>query len=153
MGERYRSAFTKAELVKAATVSLLAGEIAKIGTYIVPIGEMITPGFGQYSGQESAEGRIFIDLKDDQVVPGNINGTLRITMYTPQDRTIGIISEFRTEALRDNPTDRTKQVPYPETMYEITAFRKIVLEIIPDATVTLSKANSTILVDITRVVA
>lgn len=153
MGERYRSSFVKADLIDAATVAVTAGDTIKLGEYQVPVGENIILGFGQSAGQESAEGRIYIDLKDAETTPGNVDGTLRITLYSPQNRPVAIVDEFRTETLRGSSTDRTKQVPYPERVYQITPYKKVVMEFISDADKTISKANSTVLIDITRVVA
>lgn len=148
---KYRSAFTNAELFKAALVPVTAGESIWLGSYQVPVGEEVKLGWGASSGQGEAEGRIYIDLKDDQVVPADVDGTLRLSLYTPLNKLIEYVDEFRTETLRTGTGDRTKQVPYAERRYRVTPFKKIVLEFTPDASVNVSKANSTIVFDVGRI--
>lgn len=149
MAERFRSALTAADLISAATVTLTAGSVIKVGERKVEAGEMIALGYGQESGQNNAQGRIFMDLKDTTATPVAIKGLVRLTAYSPQNRVIRILGEWRAEVLGTGAGDRTKQVPLPEDLYLLPEDRKLVLEIIADATQTLSKANSTIYVDTT----
>jgi hypothetical protein len=147
---RYRGTFTKAELISAATVGVVAGAAAVLGKYAVQAGEAIKLGFGNLSGQENAIGRLYMQFKDTTGTPVLLSGTVRLSIWSPQDRPIAIIGEWRTEQLDTVATDRTKQIPMPEDIYKITEDKKVVLEFISDTTATLSKANSTIVMDITR---
>lgn len=147
MGEIFRSAFTKEHLIESATVDCIAGNPIMLGAYTVPAGELVSIGYGLQSGQESAQGRIFIDL---QTATGKADGLVRITAYSPQNRPKEIMKEYRTETLRENGTDRTKQIPFPEHDLYISEDKKIVLEFIADTDVTVDKSKSTILMDITK---
>lgn len=148
--EKYRSAFTKSELISGDVVCA-AGQFNRLGAYVVKAGEAISVGFGNQSGQQNAQGRIYIDLKDNAAAPGaNTNGLLRMVAYSPQDRPVEIIWEARTESLRTNSSDRTQQNPYQEHDLMVPEDKKLVLEFLPDAAVTVGKANSTVLMDITR---
>jgi hypothetical protein len=149
--EIYRSAFTKNDLFKASTVSCNAGEYTRVGEYKVVAGELVSVGAGDQSGQESAQGRIFIDIKDNGTSPGaNVDGVVRLTVYSPQDRPIEILGEWRTETLRTVVTDRTKQIPFPEDDLFVSEDKKLVLEFKSDTSATLGKVNSTVLIDITK---
>lgn len=147
---KYRGTFTKTDLINTATVAVTAGASVVLGKYPVQAGEAIKLGWGNLQGQENAQGRIFMKLMDDQVVPVELAGTVRISLWSPQDRPIAIVSEWRTEQLNTVATDRTKQIPFPEDIYRTTEDKKIVLEFISDTTATLSRANSTIVMDVAR---
>jgi hypothetical protein len=147
MAERFRSAFTKADLITADTV-LVAGSFMKVGEYKVQAGELVTIGYGQESGQESAQGRIYMDLKTS--ASAVINGTVRLQVYSPQNRPLYILGEWRTETLSSGAGDRTKQVPLAEAMAWASEDKKIVFEFNSDTAVTLAKAQSTILMDTTE---
>jgi hypothetical protein len=122
----------------------------RLGTYTVVAGELVSVGYGNLDGQENAQGRIYLDLKDNATTPLEVNGVVRLSVYSPQDRPIEIISEMRTETLRTSSSDRTKQISFPEHDLMVKEDKKIVLEFIPDANATISKANSTLIMDITK---
>ncbi|MFD0591164.1 hypothetical protein ACFQZE_24500, partial [Paenibacillus sp. GCM10027627] len=133
MPELFRSAFTKADLIGAATVPIVLGQYNKIGEYKVQAGETITIGYGLLSGMDNAIGRIYAIIKDSNVGGVELKGKLRLSIYSPQDRPLKIMHEWRTEALNTSATDRTKQTPLPEGIEVITEDKKIVLEFLPDA--------------------
>lgn len=148
--DTFRSAFTKAELIGAA-VLCIAGQFVRLGQYSVQAGELISPGFASQSGQDSAQGRLYVDLKDNTTAPGvSMNGTLRLSIFSPQDRPLEIINEWRTETLRTSVTDRTLQIPLPEFDAWISEDKKIVLEFKSDDGRTISQANSTFIMDLTK---
>jgi hypothetical protein len=153
MGEVYRGAFTKTDLISAATKTTVAGEYVRLGVYTVQAGEIISIGYGMLSGQDNAVGRIYMDLKDGSATPAALNGTVRLSAFSAQDRPQEILFEARTEAINNNGTDRTKQMPFPEHDLWLTEDKKLVLEFCCDTAATLTKANCTILMDITRGVA
>lgn len=146
MAEIFRSAFTVNDLIKADTVCV-AGNPSKLGEYVVPAGELVSVGYGSLAGQESAQGRIFLDIQSDTKAE---NGIIRISAHSPQNRPREIIREYRTEVIRQAESDRTKQVPFPEHDLWVTEDKKIVLEFIADADCTVSKAKSKVLMDITK---
>lgn len=145
--EIFRSAFTKADLIKEVSTQCVAGNPIILGMYEIPAGELVSIGYGSLAGQESAPGRIYIDLQSSTAA---VEGLVRISAFSPQNRPIEIMREYRTETLRQNSTDRTKQIPFPEHEAYISEDKKIVLEFIADTTVTVDKAKSTILMDITK---
>lgn len=147
MAEIFRSAFTQADLISSATVSTVAGNPIKLGEYVVPAGELVSIGYGSLNGQQNATGRIFIDLQN-ATVP--VEGLVRISAFSPQDRPKEILREYRTETLRQSLTDRTKQVPFEEHQLAVSEDKKIVLEFIADVTGIVDKSKSKILMDITK---
>jgi hypothetical protein len=150
MAERFRSALTQADLISAATVTCTAGVPVQLGHRKIEAGEMIAIGYGQQSGQESAQGRVYMDLRDSSASPGAVmKGLVRLQAYSPQGRPIRILGEWRSEVLATGKDDRTKQVPLPEDIYYLPEDRKLVLEFIADATQTLGKTNSSIYLDTT----
>lgn len=147
----FRSALTQNDLITTATTAVVAGTYNKLGERKIEAGESLSIGFGQQSGQESAQGRIFIDVRDNGVTPGLvINGTVRLQVYSPQNRPLVILGEWRTETLRTGSGDRTKQIPLPEDIYSLTEDKKLVLEYMPDAAQTVGKTNTVILLDTTE---
>jgi hypothetical protein len=147
MAERFRSAMTKNDLI-TADLALTAGVFMKLGEYKVQAGELVTIGYGQESGQESAQGRIYMDLKTS--ASAVIAGTVRLQAYSPQNRPMVVLGEWRTEVLSQGNGDRTKQVPLPEGLYWLSEDKKLFLEFSADAAATLAKAQSTVLIDTTE---
>lgn len=147
MPERYRSAFTKTELMSGDVV-LTAGAWARLGSYEVKAGETISIGYGALSGMDNAIGRIYGVM--NTAASAEIKGKLRISIYSPQDRPIKIMHEWRTEVLNTSATDRTKQTPLAEGIEIITEDKKIVVEFLPDTSATVAKAQSTLIMDITQ---
>lgn len=149
MAEIFRSAFNLANFNSPATVALVAGSIVRLGEYKVQAGELICNGFGEQTGQDNAVGRVFMKLMDTTATPVQIHGMVRLSVYSPQNRPLLILSEHRTEILASGETDRSLQTPYPEDVNWIQEDKKLVLEFIPDTTATFSKANSKVLMDMT----
>jgi hypothetical protein len=147
----FRSALTQNDLISAATVNVIASQFVKLGERVIQAGELLSTGFGDQSGQNDAQGRIYALLKDNTGTPVTLNGTMRLSVYTPQNRPLMILGEWRTETLATGAGDRTKQVPFPESIYQLSEDKKLVLEFMSDSTATLAKANSTILFDTTEV--
>lgn len=142
----FRSSFTKADLMSGDVVCT-AGQYNKLGEYVVPAGLHVGLGFGPDGGQESAQGRLFMDLKTS--APAAVVGTVRLSVFSPQNRSLVVLDEWRTEALVAS-TDRTKQIPLPFNGIWVSEDKKYVLEFNPDATATVAKAQSTITIDMTR---
>lgn len=148
---QFRSALTTTDFM-TGTVVCTAGIFTRIGARTIQAGELLSLGFGQQSGQQDAQGRIFVDIRDNGTSPGVVApGVVRLSAYTPQDRPLVILAEFRVETLNANTGDRTKQLPFPESIYQLSEDKKLVIEFKPDATVTVSNANTKMVVDITEV--
>lgn len=148
--EVYRSAITEAKLIGAASTAVIANNYIKLGEYKVEAGELISIGFGEQSGLDSAQGRIFMSLKNSGGTV--IHGHVRMAVHSPQNRPMMILGEYRTETLADNPGDRTKQTPLPENKYWLSEDKKLVLEFMADANDTVDKSKSDILFDTTNAV-
>lgn len=147
MGEVFRSALTESDLVSATTVSVLSGTFVKLGERKIEAGELLTIGYGLESGQNNAQGRIFVKIRDD--VDAAIKGLIRLQIYSPQNRPLRIMGEWRTETLESGETDRALMIPLPENTSWLSEDKKLVLEFQADASATLSKANSEIMLDTT----
>jgi hypothetical protein len=146
-GERFRSALTESAMV-GATVVCTAGVPTVIASYQVSAGEELNIGFGGFSDQVGAVGRFYADLKTG--ASAYANGLVRVSVHSPQDRPLKILSENRTEVLRQGATDRRLQVPFPEMVGTLAEDRKLVVEFVADTTATLTKADTKILMDITK---
>jgi hypothetical protein len=144
--EQFRSTFNNS-MFTGATVVCTAGVPTVIASYQVPAGEEVKLGYGQFSDQVGAIGRNYIDLQDAN---GDADGLVRISVHSPQDRPLKILTEGRTEILRQGTTDRRLQVPLPEMVGTLAEDRKMVIEFIADTTKTVTQADSTILVDVTK---
>lgn len=150
---QFRSALTIADFM-AADVACNPGVYNQLGKRQIMAGELLSLGFGQQSGQNDAAGRIFIDLKDNSASPGaDVAGKVRLTAYTPQMRPLVILCEYRTDTLNANGSDRTKWLPLPESVYQLSEDKYLVLEFLPDsaAAITVSHTNSKAVIDITEV--
>lgn len=148
MAEIFRSALTQADLITSATTAVTAGQFVKLGERKIEAGELMAIGYGQESGQNNAQGRIHVLLKNATV---EIKGTVRLQVYSPQNRPLAILGEWRTEVLSTGAGDRTKQVPLPEHSIWMSEDKKLVLEFMSDTTDSaLTKSTSTILIDITE---
>lgn len=156
--EQYRSAFTKAKFGVADT-PVVAGVITKIGSYKVQAGEAISLGYGTNESQEGSPGRFYIDLRDNSAAPGTkIDGIIRFSVWSPQNRPIKILYEVHTAQVRTDAVNRTLQLPFPSSNFPfVTQDKQIVIEFIPDTNSagsgTLSATNSTIMLDMTLGVA
>lgn len=149
MGEVYRSAKTQADFIPA-DVSVIAGQFVRLGSYTVKAGEVISVGYGAQSAQNEAQGRIFAKMMNTAGTPAELRGTIRLSVYSPLDRPIEIICEFRTEQLNTDPVNRTLQIPFPEDQAWISRDKKLVLEFNSDTTDTLSHTNSAFRMDTTQ---
>lgn len=150
---QFRSALTMADfMTSGSTVSCTAGIPAQLGKRQIQAGELLSLGFGPQSGQQDSQGRIFIDIRDNGTSPGAVvKGKVRLTAYTPQMRPLVILGEYRVETLNANSSDRTKWLPLPESVYQLSEDKYLVLEFISDANSTVGANNSSCVIDITEV--
>jgi hypothetical protein len=146
--QKFRSAFNK-DIIKGASVACGAGVFTAIAEYTVKAQELIAMGYGKDAAQESAQGRIYMELCEAANTP--VAGTVRIAAYNSQRFHLITFDEFRTEALSTS-TDRTKQIPYPESGFDVSEDNIIMIEFMPDVAKTITKADSTVLIDITRTI-
>lgn len=140
--------FTAADVLTDGVVCT-QGQFNKIGSYTVKAGEVIFPGFGSYDAMDNAVGRAYMKLQT--AVPAEIKGELMITIESPQDIPLQVLGNWRSEDLNTDAANKTLQIPFPKMNVGASKDKKIVFYYRPDATATLSKANSTLSLDITRV--
>ena len=145
--QQYPNTMTQKDFMKA-DVSVIADQYVRIGEYQVVAGEAISLGMGEKSGQDDAQGRIYVDLKD--TVGGDLDGKLRFAVYDPKNHFLREIAQFHTKALRTSETDRTKQLPFPNFHTFATEDRKLVIEFLSDTTATLDLETSKIYMDVTE---
>lgn len=146
--EVFTSTYTKNELI-SASMAVNSGQYTRLGSYQVTAGEKISVGAGMLSGMDNAIGRIYAKFLNSDATPLEVPGKVRLSIYSPQDRPIMIVKEFRTEDLNTNASDKTKQLPLPEHDVWIREDQKLVLEFLPDSTGYISKTNTTLLMSVT----
>lgn len=146
MAEFYRSALTQADLIANASTNTVAGQFVKLGERKIYAGEQIALGFAESAGQDNAVGRLFIDLQNATVA---VEGTVRISIFSPQNRPLVTLHEFRTETLRHGAADRSLQVPFPVGSAWSSEDKKLVLEFMADTTGIVDRNRSKILMDVT----
>jgi hypothetical protein len=145
---QYRSTFTEANLVGAATVACIAGQYNKLGQYKVLSGDIIALGYSDLDDQCGAVGRIWVNI--NATGPAVAPGTIRLSLMSSADRQMSIEFECRTEILINNGTDRTKQLPFEVSENWLSIDKRFQLDFMPDANVTITKADTKILIDITK---
>jgi hypothetical protein len=150
-----RGAITQADVfqlnnapIAGGSVVCTAGQWNKLGEKIILAGLYVSLGFGSSNAQSDATGRVYSKL----CITGAIErtGRLRISIFTPQDRNMVTLGEWHTSALNQNPTDRSKQLPFPEMPQAIGKDYKFVFEFKPDVTGTITLADSVIVIDTTE---
>jgi hypothetical protein len=143
----FRTTLNKGSLMSGDVVAS-ATQYVELGRFTVQAGVALAVGFGAMEGQDSAAGRVYIDLKDTTAAPGAaVNGQLRIDIHNAQDRVQSTIWEARTESVRSSASDRTQQLPMPWINAVATEDVAFVFKFKSDTAVTVSKTNSTILMD------
>lgn len=146
--DTFGSAITESVII-ADTIALTPTSFQKVGEEVINAKELLSVGYGQQSGQDNAQGRIYMDLQDGAAAA--IDGKVRLSIYNPQERNMNILREFNLKTLKTDLADRTKQIAFPDnTNTWITEDNKLVIEVMANANVTLTKANCTILFDVTR---
>lgn len=150
-GEQYRSSFALSDFM-AADVACPQNVFTRLGSYTVPAGMLVSLGYGANESQEGSPGRLYFDIRDNTASPGAvIDGIIRISVVSPQDRPIKTLCEFPTTVLRSDKTNRTLQVPFPASGFPfVSKDRKISIELKnTGATKTVSLTNSYLSMDTT----
>lgn len=143
---KYRGVLGVADFASADAV-LVADTWSRMGEYVLPAGLEIAIGYGVHSGQEDADGRVYMDLNSGVATP--IVGTVRLCVYSPQDRLLTILHEWHTSHLKTSTTDRRQQLSLPEGLDNISEDKKLVLECNNPAAL-FDVSESSIVLDITR---
>ena len=149
----FSSALTRADFIPDAVASVVcpAGRFTELGRFIIVAGVAIALGHGELAGQDAAHGRIFADIRDAGTTPGLvINGLLRFDIHTPQDFVERTLWQERTENLRTSATDRQQQIPMPIIPDVVGEDWFLVMKFRPDATATVGRANTLLVVSATQ---
>lgn len=134
--------------IMAASTALVVGQYNKIGEVICPAGLYKKIGYGASNSQSDAQGRMYAKL--NTAASAEITGKLRISVFSPQDRSMAVIFEAPSAALNQNASDRTKQIPMPELPFAIGKDYKFVFEFKPDTAGAITAAQSVIQIDTTE---
>lgn len=143
----YKTTLTQMDFVGAATVATTAAKWVEIGRVTIPAGTAYALGFGEQNGQDSAQGRLYMDTKDS--TPAVEAGMIRFEIRDPQDRPVKTVFESRTESVTTSATDRTQQLPFAERSEMIGEDFAIIFQFKGDASDLINKANSKFLIDTT----
>lgn len=150
----YRGNLKAADIIGASTVALTQNEYTKIGEVVVKADQLIGMGFGGGENQDNASGRIYVDLMDNASTPAAVNGKFRIMMQSSQDMPISsvpVILDVDLDILRSGANSRGGQIPWQFHDILLSKDKKFVFYVkCDDASITLSKANSTVNIDITQ---
>lgn len=153
----YPGTFTADQVItEGATVTLLPGVYNKIGQYVVKADEMVGVGRGAYDALNTAIGRLYADFKDNGGTPAAItNATFRIMLMSSQDIPVGekpVYLDVDCSQLTSGASNPAERFPLPFDNTLLTKDKKFVfyLKNNGSSSVTLSKANSTVAMDITR---
>lgn len=154
MGKFYRANMTREQVFSSATQLLTLNEFVKIGEYKVLADELVGMGYGAGSQQDNAAGRIYADFKDTTGTPVAVSGIFRIMIMSSQNIPIGekpVILDIDTAILRGS-TNRTEQLPFEFQNFFLSKDKKFVFYLmnIAASAQTVSKANSTVYIDITK---
>lgn len=138
------------DLIATATVVNVVNTFIELGRFRVLPGTAIALGFGDFSGQDSAVGRVFIDIRDNGTAPGLVlNGMVRLDLENPRGRVVRTLFEMRSEALRTTQANRSLHIPLPELDAVAGEDWAIVLRWRADAAGTLGRVNTLIQLDVT----
>lgn len=151
----YRSTLNTADVINAATVTLVKDTYVKVGEVVVAADERIGMGYGSANQQDTSNGRIFVDLKDNSGTPVAISGMFRIEMESSQDMPIGaqpIVIDVDINTINQGAGNRTEQIAFPFENVLLSRDKKFSFYVKNTAASaqTLSQANSKCLIDITR---
>lgn len=147
--ERYGAVFRLGDFGITSNVALVQNKPTFIGEYVVPAGMLIQPGNGPYNSLEQAVGRIAATLKDTSGSPALLRGSLRLSVWSEDDRQLMTIDEF--DIGRLDQSDYAKMQPFAQRGIAISEDKKFVLEIIClDSGKTLNVAASSLYMDVTK---
>lgn len=146
----FRSLFTTDNFI-AATVACPAGEATPVWRYTVPDGQCAQLGYSNLRGQENAEGRFYADIEDGADADVT-SGYLIVAVENQQGREVETLIEVPLTVARRGATDISQRIPLPVMEPFLRPGRAFVIKFknTTEASITLSKANSTMEIDLTK---
>lgn len=151
----FRDTLNTGDVIGSSTVSLVKGQYVTIGELTVKADELVGMGYGSYTAQDTASGRIYADFKDSSNPAVAIEGKFRIIMLSSQNIPVGaspVVLDVDCAALRNGSGSRPGQIPFNFNDILLSKDKKYAFQILNTAAnaQTLSLANSSVLMDITR---
>ena len=152
----YPATFTADDVISEATVSLTPGKFVEIGRYTVLADEFVGVGKGGYDAQNTAIGRLYALYKDGANAAIS-KGKFRIEIRSSQDQPVGSRPTYldvdlaAISAGAATLTDRFV-LPFNGELYGEDRVIKFSIMNTTAAAITLTKANCTVLMDITRAI-
>lgn len=155
MANLYRGTLNEADIIDASTVTLVKGQYVDLGVVKVQADELIGMGYGADNTQANAQGRIYVELKDNSGTPVAISGMFRIIMTSSQQIPVSaepVIIDMDLTALAQGGTNRAIAVPFPFKNVLLSRDKEFHFQVMNTAAnaQTVSLANSKCLIDITR---
>lgn len=100
-----------------ADVGVKAGKWELLGEYVTLAQQEIRVGYGTPEYQKN-QATVLIDIRDNSVDKKELEGVVRVQIADANDvvKPNGVVLEEIAANLRQNPDDRTKQIPLPEYM-------------------------------------
>lgn len=152
----HRAGWNAADFMTALAIVTAAGGFQRLGAKKIDAGIGYNLGWGATASQSDADGRIFMDIRDNAASPGaETQGDIRIDVHDPTDHVIETLCDFRTEQLRTVLADRTKQIAFAAVrapgaagVLIIGEDYSFVIKFRPDVDVTVSHLNTKIFMDV-----
>lgn len=149
----YHGTLKTADVIGKETVDLIPGQYTNIGEIIVAADEQIGMGYGNDNTQQNAQGRIFVGLHTADGT--EISGKFRIIQVSSQNIPIGsqpVLMDVDLAALCQGENDRIGQIPFPWNKTLLSKAKKFQFQVLNDTDTvqTVSRAHSSVLMDITR---
>jgi hypothetical protein len=144
------------QLANNSTQSIVAGVWNTIGAFKVPAQQKFRFGYGKASEPDN-QGYLYIDLKDTSATPVQIEGMIRLVYADASLLKKSVIYEENTRVLRGSTTDKKLMKPLPETINTLRPDGYageddyLLIELKPESSATLSKANSTVFIPATQI--
>ena len=134
-----------------ASVAISTTSYTEVARFTIGTGAAWAAGYGTLQGQDSATGRIYMDMRDNTASPGaEQNGSVRLELHDAQDVLVRIIWQARTEELRTSLTDRRQQLPFPGDPNVGTQNMSLVWTMKADAAFTPGASNVVLFQDMTE---
>lgn len=152
----YRGNWGPTEVISSgATVALIKDEWKIIGQVVVPADQLIGLGYGGNGMQDAAPGRLFVKLMDTTATPVAVTGQFRIEIQSSNDLPLGgrpVLIDYDLATTSLGATNRTERLPLPFNNVMLSKDKKFVFKVKNNAASaqTLSRANSTIEIDVTK---
>ena len=151
----YRGNWGASDIIGAGTVTLIKDEWKTIGEVIVKADQYIGLGYGGVDTQDSAMGRLYVDLKDNSNTPVAIEGQFRIEIYSSNDMPLGgkpVLIDYDLATTALGATVRSERLPMMFNNIMLSEDKKFVFKVKNTASSaqTLSRANSKVEIDITK---